>query len=144
MRYAPEIKRSSPHLLKKFTVCDIPLYDICDHNVTGERCKELGCCFYKGVCYEKAVPVYVQVFCALMVIFAGVFVVTMIYRIVHESRREKEIPMETKASEMGPAQGQGSSKTQSVSKKSTYRQDSGAMTSDEQETEEEEEEDLHV
>lgn len=37
-------------------VCDIPLYDICDYNVTRDRCKELGCCFYKGVCYEKAVP----------------------------------------------------------------------------------------
>lgn len=39
-----------------FAVCDIPLYDICDYNVTRDRCKELGCCFYKGVCYEKAVP----------------------------------------------------------------------------------------
>lgn len=37
-------------------MCDIPLYDICDYNVTRDRCKELGCCFYKGVCYEKAVP----------------------------------------------------------------------------------------
>uniref|UniRef100_G1TPP1 Testis expressed 29 n=1 Tax=Oryctolagus cuniculus TaxID=9986 RepID=G1TPP1_RABIT len=56
MRYAPEIKKSPPHLLKKFAVCDIPLYDICDYNVSRDRCKELGCCFYKGVCYEKAVP----------------------------------------------------------------------------------------
>ena len=37
-------------------VCDIPLYDICDYNVSRDRCKELGCCFYKGICYEKAVP----------------------------------------------------------------------------------------
>uniref|UniRef100_A0A4X1U5D5 Testis expressed 29 n=1 Tax=Sus scrofa TaxID=9823 RepID=A0A4X1U5D5_PIG len=56
MRYAPEFKKSPSHLLKKFAVCDIPLYDICDYNVTRDRCKELGCCFYKGVCYEKAVP----------------------------------------------------------------------------------------
>lgn len=39
-----------------FAVCDIPLYDICDYNVSRDRCKELGCCFYKGICYEKAVP----------------------------------------------------------------------------------------
>lgn len=39
-----------------FAVCDIPLYDICDYNITRDRCKELGCCFYKDVCYEKAVP----------------------------------------------------------------------------------------
>lgn len=39
-----------------FAVCDIPLYNICDYNITRDRCKELGCCFYKGVCYEKAVP----------------------------------------------------------------------------------------
>ena len=37
-------------------VCDIPLYDICDYNVTRERCRSLDCCFYRGVCYEKAVP----------------------------------------------------------------------------------------
>ena len=37
-------------------MCDIPLYDICDYNVSRDRCKELGCCFYKGICYEKAVP----------------------------------------------------------------------------------------
>lgn len=35
---------------------NIPLYDICDYNVSRDRCKELGCCFYKGICYEKAVP----------------------------------------------------------------------------------------
>lgn len=39
-----------------FAVCDIPLYDICDYSVTRDRCQELGCCFYKGICYEKAVP----------------------------------------------------------------------------------------
>ncbi|XP_051686467.1 testis-expressed protein 29 [Oryctolagus cuniculus] len=90
MRYAPEIKKSPPHLLKKFAVCDIPLYDICDYNVSRDRCKELGCCFYKGVCYEKAVPVYVQVFSALIVIIAGAFIITIIYRVVQESRREKK------------------------------------------------------
>lgn len=37
-------------------MCDIPLYDICDYNVSRDRCKELGCCFYKGICYEKALP----------------------------------------------------------------------------------------
>ncbi|EPY86955.1 hypothetical protein CB1_000287007 [Camelus ferus] len=61
-------------------VCDIPLYDICDYNVTRDRCKELGCCFYKGVCYEKAVPIYVQVFSALVVVIAGAFVITVICR----------------------------------------------------------------
>lgn len=37
-------------------VCDIPLYEICDYNITRDQCKELGCCFYRGVCYKKAVP----------------------------------------------------------------------------------------
>ncbi|XP_059000535.1 testis-expressed protein 29 [Mustela lutreola] len=92
MRYAPEFKKSPSHLLKKFAVCDIPLYDICDYNVTRDRCKELGCCFYKGVCYEKAVPIYVQVFSALIVVIAGAFVITIIYRVVQENRREKEVP----------------------------------------------------
>ncbi|XP_058403718.1 testis-expressed protein 29 [Diceros bicornis minor] len=93
MRYAPEFKKSPAHLLKKFAVCDIPLYDICDYNVTRNRCKELGCCFYKGVCYEKAVPAYVQVFSALIVIIAGAFVITIIYKVVQE-RREKDVPTE--------------------------------------------------
>nr|XP_012421070.1 PREDICTED: testis-expressed sequence 29 protein [Odobenus rosmarus divergens] len=92
MRYAPEFKKSPSHLLKKFAVCDIALYDICDYNITRDRCKELGCCFYKGVCYEKAVPVYVQVFSVLIVIIAGAFIITIIYRVVQENRREKEVP----------------------------------------------------
>uniref|UniRef100_A0A8C0QIC8 Testis expressed 29 n=1 Tax=Canis lupus familiaris TaxID=9615 RepID=A0A8C0QIC8_CANLF len=92
MRYAPEFKKSPSHLLKKFAVCDIPLYDICDYNVTRDRCKELGCCFYKGVCYEKAVPIYVQVFSALIVIIAGAFIITIIYRVFQEHKREKEVP----------------------------------------------------
>ncbi|XP_020755034.1 testis-expressed protein 29 [Odocoileus virginianus] len=94
MRYAPEFKKSPSHLLKKFAVCDIPLYDICDYNVSRDRCKELGCCFYKGVCYEKAVPTYVQVFSALIVIIAGAFVITIIYRVVQESRKGKKRPTE--------------------------------------------------
>ncbi|XP_040123215.1 testis-expressed protein 29 [Oryx dammah] len=98
MRYAPELKKSPSHLLKKFAVCDIPLYDICDYNVSRDRCKELGCCFYKGICYEKAVPTYVQVFSALIVIIAGAFVITIIYRVIQESRREKEVPTEAPVS----------------------------------------------
>ncbi|MXQ89716.1 hypothetical protein E5288_WYG011531 [Bos mutus] len=98
MRYAPEFKKSPSHLLKKFAVCDIPLYDICDYNVSRDRCKELGCCFYKGICYEKAVPSYVQVFSALIVIIAGAFVITIIYRVIQESRREKEVPTEAPVS----------------------------------------------
>nr|XP_042111063.1 testis-expressed protein 29 [Ovis aries] len=81
-----------------FAVCDIPLYDICDYNVSRDRCKELGCCFYKGICYEKAVPTYVQVFSALIVIIAGAFVITIIYRVIQESRREKEVPTEAPVS----------------------------------------------
>ncbi|XP_049723476.1 testis-expressed protein 29 [Elephas maximus indicus] len=91
MKYEPEFKKSPSHLLKKFAVCDIPLYDICDYNVSRDQCKELGCCFYKGVCYEKAVPIYVQVFSALIVIISGAFIITIIYRVVQESRREKEV-----------------------------------------------------
>nr|XP_042118681.1 testis-expressed protein 29 isoform X2 [Peromyscus maniculatus bairdii] len=56
VRYSPEIKTSPPHILKKFAVCDIPLYEICDYNITRDQCKDLGCCFYRGVCYKKAVP----------------------------------------------------------------------------------------
>nr|XP_014710370.1 testis-expressed protein 29 [Equus asinus]XP_044635630.1 testis-expressed protein 29 [Equus asinus] len=106
MRYAPELRKSPAHLLKKFAVCDIPLYDVCDYNVTRSRCKELGCCFYKGVCYEKAVPAYVQVFSALIVIIAGAFVITIIYKVVQE-RREKdvltEVPSSPQASEQAEA-----------------------------------------
>ncbi|XP_057608340.1 testis-expressed protein 29 [Chionomys nivalis] len=95
MRYSPEIKKSPSHLLKKFAVCDIPLYDICDYNISRDRCKELGCCFYKGVCYEKAIPVYVQIFSALIVLIGGIFTITIIYRIIQENRRETEIFTET-------------------------------------------------
>uniref|UniRef100_A0A2K5CLH9 Testis expressed 29 n=1 Tax=Aotus nancymaae TaxID=37293 RepID=A0A2K5CLH9_AOTNA len=56
VKYVPEVKTSPPHLLKQFTVCDIPLCDICDYSVSRNQCRELGCCFYKGVCYEKVVP----------------------------------------------------------------------------------------
>ncbi|GAB5566483.1 testis-expressed protein 29 [Prionailurus iriomotensis] len=85
-------------------LCDIPLYNICDYNITRDRCKELGCCFYKGVCYEKAVPIYVQVFSALIVIIAGAFVITIIYRVVQESRREKEVRTELLPSPMSSDQ----------------------------------------
>lgn len=59
----PPLPRPPPHRVSCqvstclcLAVCDIPLYDICDYNITRDRCKELGCCFYKGVCYEKAIP----------------------------------------------------------------------------------------
>ncbi|XP_021565233.1 testis-expressed protein 29 [Carlito syrichta] len=95
MKYVPEIKKSPPHLLKQFAVCDITLYDICDYNVSRDRCKMLGCCFYKSVCYEKAVPVYVQMFFALMIIVAGALIITLIYRVVQESRKEKAVTTDT-------------------------------------------------
>uniref|UniRef100_A0A8I5UA22 Testis expressed 29 n=1 Tax=Pongo abelii TaxID=9601 RepID=A0A8I5UA22_PONAB len=77
-----------------FAVCDVPLYDICDYNVSRDQCQEFGCCFYEGVCYKKAVPIYIHVFSALIVIIAGAFVITIIYRVIQESRREKAIPMD--------------------------------------------------
>ncbi|XP_028622149.1 testis-expressed protein 29 [Grammomys surdaster] len=94
MRYTTEIKKSPPHLLKKFAVCDIPLYNICDYNVTRDHCRQLGCCFYKGVCYQKAVPIYVQVFSILIVFMAGAFIITIIYRVVQEIKRERELCVE--------------------------------------------------
>ncbi|XP_054303138.2 testis-expressed protein 29 isoform X1 [Pongo pygmaeus] len=94
MKYVPEVKKSPPYLLKQFTVCDVPLYDICDYNVSRDQCQEFGCCFYEGVCYKKAVPIYIHVFSALIVIIAGAFVITIIYRVIQESRREKAIPMD--------------------------------------------------
>ncbi|XP_003928306.2 testis-expressed protein 29 [Saimiri boliviensis] len=99
MKYVPEVKKSSPHLLKQFAVCDIPLYDICDYNVSRDRCKELGCCFYRGVCYEKVVPIYGQVFSALIVIIAAAFIITIIYRVVQEIRRERAILTDAKLSQ---------------------------------------------
>ncbi|XP_058132396.1 testis-expressed protein 29 [Dasypus novemcinctus] len=125
MKYEPEYKKSPSHLLKKFAVCDIPLYDICDYNVSRDRCKELGCCFYKGVCYEKAVPVYVQIFSALIVIIAGAFVITIIYRVVQESRREKEVSTTVTSpakSEEGIGTIKSASKTVSVEVKSEQAQ----------------------
>ncbi|XP_016000730.2 testis-expressed protein 29 [Rousettus aegyptiacus] len=119
MRYEPEFKKSPSHLLKKFAVCDIPLYDICDYNVTRDRCKELGCCFYKGVCYEKAVPSYVQVFSALIVIIAGAFVITIIYRVVQESRREKGV-----ATQMSSSSSKSIEKVKAV----TSREKTGSKT----------------
>ncbi|XP_048200070.1 testis-expressed protein 29 [Perognathus longimembris pacificus] len=115
MRYMPEVKKSPPHLLKKFAVCDIPLYDICDYNVTRDRCRDLGCCFYKGVCYEKGVPVYVHVFSALIVLIAGAFIITIIYKVVQESRRGKECS----ASASGDKR--EAQKSQPVSKKKSQR-----------------------
>ncbi|XP_015442814.1 testis-expressed protein 29 [Pteropus alecto] len=119
MRYEPEFKKSPSHLLKKFAVCDIPLYDICDYNVTRDRCKELGCCFYKGVCYEKAVPSYVQVFSALIVIIAGAFVITIIYRVVQESRREKGVATETSLSSKSIEKVEASSSHEKTASKAT-------------------------
>ncbi|XP_045677743.1 testis-expressed protein 29 [Phyllostomus hastatus] len=90
MRDASELKKSPSHPLKKFVVCNIPLYIVCDHNVSRDQCQGLGCCFRKGVCYEKAVPTHVQVFFALIVIITGAFIFTVIYKVVQE-RREKEV-----------------------------------------------------
>ncbi|XP_027446688.1 testis-expressed protein 29 [Zalophus californianus] len=146
MRYAPEFKKSPSHLLKKFAVCDIPLYDICDYNITRDRCKELGCCFYKGVCYEKAVPVYVQVFSVLIVIIAGAFIITIIYRVVQENRREKEVPTDVPLSpkssekaEAAPSGGQVASQPASMeplSKSESIREGDASLTiTEEEETE---------
>ncbi|XP_008683188.1 testis-expressed protein 29 isoform X2 [Ursus americanus] len=146
MRYAPEFKKSPSHLLKKFAVCDIPLYDICDYNVTRDRCKELGCCFYKGVCYEKAVPIYVQVFSALIVIIAGAFIITIIYRVVQENRREKEVPTDVPLSpkssekvETAPPGEEVAAKptsTEPLSKSESIREEDASLTiMEEQETE---------
>ncbi|XP_047408817.1 testis-expressed protein 29 [Sciurus carolinensis] len=136
MRYAPEVKKSPPHLLKKFAVCDIPLYDICDYNVSRDRCKDLGCCFYKGVCYEKAVPMYVQVFSVLIVVIAVAFIMAVIYRVVQEIRRVKEGGAEGTGTEGGgggggddEAQGgETSSRAGSETSKKSGENEEGTMT----------------
>uniref|UniRef100_A0A8C8WKL8 Testis expressed 29 n=1 Tax=Panthera leo TaxID=9689 RepID=A0A8C8WKL8_PANLE len=133
MRYAPELKKYPSHLLKKFAVCDIPLYNICDYNITRDRCKELGCCFYKGVCYEKAVPIYVQVFSALIVIIAGAFVITIIYRVVQESRREKEVRTELLPSPMSSNQVELTLSGEQVGSKAGSAEPSGARSKEEEE-----------
>uniref|UniRef100_A0A8C0I536 Testis-expressed protein 29 n=1 Tax=Balaenoptera musculus TaxID=9771 RepID=A0A8C0I536_BALMU len=97
MRYAPEFKKSPSHLLKTFAVCDIPLYDICDYNVTRDRCQELGCCFYKGICYEKAIPSKYPARPALA------DKATQAKNVVQESRREKEVPTEVPLSSKSSA-----------------------------------------
>ncbi|XP_042118682.1 testis-expressed protein 29 isoform X3 [Peromyscus maniculatus bairdii] len=98
VRYSPEIKTSPPHILKKFAVCDIPLYEICDYNITRDQCKDLGCCFYRGVCYKKAVPIYVHVFSVLIMLIAGFFVVAIVFRVIQEVKRETEISVEAESS----------------------------------------------
>ncbi|XP_008142149.1 testis-expressed protein 29 [Eptesicus fuscus] len=93
MRYMPEFKKSHSHFLKNFAVCDIPLDHICSHNSSRDQCKGLGCCFHRGVCIEKSVSTYVHVFCAFILIIAGAFIFTTVYRVVQE-RKEKEATME--------------------------------------------------
>ncbi|XP_013371169.1 PREDICTED: testis-expressed sequence 29 protein isoform X2 [Chinchilla lanigera] len=95
MRYEPEPKKSPPHLLQKFAVCDIPLYNICDYNVSRDRCKELGCCFYKSVCYEKAMPIYVHLSSILLVVIIVALVIALVNKIVQERRKQKEAVEET-------------------------------------------------
>ncbi|XP_074048155.1 testis-expressed protein 29 isoform X2 [Macrotis lagotis] len=80
--------RSSHQLLSKFAVCDIPLFDICDYNVSRDQCKKLGCCFLKEVCYEKAVSAYVQGFTALIIIILGVFILYILYRVVQGQNKK--------------------------------------------------------
>ncbi|XP_070263524.1 testis-expressed protein 29 [Myotis yumanensis] len=93
MRYMPELKKPHPQFLRSFAVCDIPLDHICSHNISRDQCKGLGRCFHRGVCHEKSVSIYVHVFCALILLIAGAFIITMIYRVVQE-RKEKEATME--------------------------------------------------
>ncbi|XP_068950041.1 testis-expressed protein 29 [Petaurus breviceps papuanus] len=81
-------RKTSHQLLSKFAVCDIPLFDICDYNVSRDQCKKVGCCFFKEVCYEKAVPAYVRGFTALIIIILGVFIIYVIYRVV-QGRNER-------------------------------------------------------
>ncbi|XP_031194932.1 testis-expressed protein 29 isoform X2 [Mastomys coucha] len=95
MKYTTEFKRSPPRLLKKFAVCNIPLYNICDYNVTRDQCRRLGCCFYKAVCYEKVVPVYVQVFFALIMFVAGAFIMAIVYSVGQGIKKKpKPLPPE--------------------------------------------------
>ncbi|XP_051840174.1 testis-expressed protein 29 [Antechinus flavipes] len=81
-------RRTSHQLLSKFAVCDIPLFDICDYNVSRDQCKKLGCCFFKEVCYEKAVPAYVQGFTASIIIIMGLFIIYVTYSVV-QGRNKK-------------------------------------------------------
>ncbi|XP_027722204.1 testis-expressed protein 29-like [Vombatus ursinus] len=72
----------------RLKVCDIPLLDICDYNVSRDQCKKLGGCFLKEVCYVKATPAYVQGLTALIIIILGIFIVYVIYRVV-QGRNKK-------------------------------------------------------
>uniref|UniRef100_K7E3Q1 Testis expressed 29 n=1 Tax=Monodelphis domestica TaxID=13616 RepID=K7E3Q1_MONDO len=83
-------QRRSHQLLGKFAVCDIPLFDICSLNVSRDQCKKLGCCFSKEVCYEKAVPAYVQAFTALIIIILGVFVIYVTYSMTNGTKEKNE------------------------------------------------------
>ncbi|XP_036313016.1 testis-expressed protein 29 [Pipistrellus kuhlii] len=101
MRYMPEFKKSQSHFLRNFAVCDMPLDHICSHN-SRDQCKGLGCCFHEGVCKEKSVSTYVHVFCAFILIVAGVFIFTTVYRVVQERKEKKtamELPLSFKSGE---------------------------------------------
>ncbi|EHB02300.1 hypothetical protein GW7_00281, partial [Heterocephalus glaber] len=76
-------------------VCDIPLHTTCDYNVSRARCKELGCCFYQSICYEKVMPIYVHMFSTLVVIISAALVPFLVHKKIHERRKKKEILMQS-------------------------------------------------
>uniref|UniRef100_A0A5F8GNJ6 Testis expressed 29 n=1 Tax=Monodelphis domestica TaxID=13616 RepID=A0A5F8GNJ6_MONDO len=84
------VGKSSQWVVTSATVCDIPLFDICSLNVSRDQCKKLGCCFSKEVCYEKAVPAYVQAFTALIIIILGVFVIYVTYSMTNGTKEKNE------------------------------------------------------
>uniref|UniRef100_A0AAA9RUW2 Testis expressed 29 n=1 Tax=Bos taurus TaxID=9913 RepID=A0AAA9RUW2_BOVIN len=89
---------------------------------------------------------YVQVFSALIVIIAGAFVITIIYRVIQESRREKEVPTEAPVSAKSsvqvetqpPSSAGAGSKAPSVERpqsKESGREDASLIVTEEEETE---------
>ncbi|XP_011372250.2 testis-expressed protein 29 [Pteropus vampyrus] len=67
----------------------------------------------------KKFAAYVQVFSALIVIIAGAFVITIIYRVVQESRREKGVATETSLSSKSIEKVEASSSHEKTASKAT-------------------------
>ncbi|XP_028904096.1 testis-expressed protein 29 isoform X2 [Ornithorhynchus anatinus] len=81
-------KAANP-LLKGFAVCDVPLSEICQENVSRDKCIELKCCFQKQLCLRKAIPKYVSLFTILIVVILGFFLCFVAFGFWQEKRRKR-------------------------------------------------------
>ncbi|XP_038618055.1 testis-expressed protein 29 [Tachyglossus aculeatus] len=133
-------RKASNPLLKGFEVCDVPLSEICQENVSRDKCIELKCCFQKQLCLKKAVPKYVSLFIIMIVVVLGIFLCFVAFGVWQEKRKKRMAQRHQQAA--GPVATPQERDTKSLKgwKEATSQDNTETQEDDENESQEESDE----